>query len=81
MSSHSIKVLLGGVEFDVSFDFQPEEKEVRYYSDGSGYPGCSAEIEITNIEYEGEDWNDYLSDKAEKILEETLWYILEHHEY
>jgi len=38
-----------GVELRVEYDYQPEEKEVRYYSDGSGYPGCPESFEITAI--------------------------------
>jgi len=39
-------------EFDIlaHFEYQPEEKEVRYYADGSGYPGCAAEINVYDIE-------------------------------
>lgn len=39
-------------EVIIAFDFQPEEAMVRYYSDGSGYPGCPASID--NI---GVGWN------------------------
>ena len=42
-----------GVEFDVEFDYQPKEAEVTYYSDGSGYPGCGAEIQINEIKHNG----------------------------
>ena len=30
---------------EAEYDYQPEEKEVMYYEDGSGYPGCAAGIE------------------------------------
>lgn len=69
-----------GKEFDVYFDYQPEEKEVRYYSDGSGYPGCPAEYQIKAIEYKGEDWTeffDYDNDYnmiIEKLEELREWY-------
>jgi hypothetical protein len=38
-----------GHELDVDYDYSPAEKEVRYYSDGSGYPGCPEEWAINNV--------------------------------
>ena len=60
-----------GKEFDIFFDYQPEEKEVRYYSDGSGYPGCAAKYTINAIEYDGEDWMEFFDSDAdhEMIIE------------
>ena len=51
------KISIGFKELDVEveYDYQPEEKEVRYYSDGSGYPGCAASLEICNVWHEGVD--------------------------
>jgi hypothetical protein len=46
------------VEFDIEYDYQPAEKEVRYYSDGSGYPGCPESLEITDIRIGGVDVNE-----------------------
>lgn len=34
---------------DVSFKYYPEEKMVRYYPDGSGYPGCDAYFELNSV--------------------------------
>ena len=45
-----MKHYIEDLEVDVSWSFQPEEPMVRYYPDGSGYPGCAAsvyDIEIT----------------------------------
>jgi hypothetical protein len=47
-----------GLDLDVEYDYQPEEKEVRYYSDGSGYPGCAEEFCITKVSFKGEDITD-----------------------
>ena len=38
-----------GVDLYVEYDYQPAEKEVRYDSDNSGYPGCPASLEITRV--------------------------------
>ena len=37
------------VTIEIHGDYSPEEAEVRYYSDGSGHPGCSAEFDICHI--------------------------------
>lgn len=51
------KMSIGFKELDieVEYDYQPEEKEVRYYKDGSGYPGCAASLEVCNVWHEGVD--------------------------
>ena len=43
------------IDLEIEFDYSPEEKMVRYYSDGSGYPGCAAEVCINEILYKGTD--------------------------
>lgn len=44
-----------GVEFEVQYYYQPEEPEVRYYADGSGYPGCPEHFEIEGVWIGGVD--------------------------
>ncbi len=60
-------------EIQVTFDYQPAEKAVRY-SDESGYPGCDEEFCINKVEYKGIDvtelfdWPDF-NDMKDKIKE------------
>lgn len=63
-----------GVRFDVSYDYQPEEKQVNYYRDGSGYPGCPESIEITKIDHMGTDFVGFFEelDMIEEIEEMIL---------
>ena len=50
-----------GIEFDVEFDYQPMEKEVMYYSDGSGYPGCAEAVEgVSKFEHKGTDFYEFI---------------------
>lgn len=55
MSSHYIGLTLEEVleiyclEVEVEFDANPGEPMVRYYPDGSGYPGSPPEVEITKV--------------------------------
>ena len=41
----------------VEFDYQPEEAMVRYYSDGSGYPGCSASVDSVSVYWKTQKFN------------------------
>lgn len=49
------EVVYDNVTMTVYGEMSPEEPEVRYDSDMSGYPGCSAEFEIEKIEVGGFD--------------------------
>ncbi len=44
-------------EVTISFDYQPEEAKVLYYSDGSGYPGCAASIDGYEVTFETKQFN------------------------
>jgi hypothetical protein len=61
-----------GIEFDVEFDYQPEEPMVMYYADGSGYPGCAEECTLTDISHKGTDFMEFFEDDIEEIEEEIL---------
>lgn len=67
MSKITRKVPYKGVDFEVTFILTPEEPEVRYYPDGSGYPGASAEVEIHEIFHKGTDFTTFLEDKIDEI--------------
>jgi len=58
-----------GVKFEVTYYHQPSEPEVRYYSDGTGYPGCAEHFEIENITFKGEDFTELLENNFEEIEE------------
>jgi len=60
------------IDFDVEFDYTPEEAPVMYYSDGSGYPGCAEEISIYSVKYNDKEFLDLLSDSAISTLEELI---------
>ena len=63
------KIEYKGIKFDVSYYYQPYEAEVRYYLDGSGYPGCPESFEIDTITFKGEDFTELLEDNLEEIEE------------
>ena len=77
-------------EVIISFDFQPEEAMVRYYSDGSGYPGFPASIDnvgvywktrkFNSIAHKWEDVEIDVTDLMDELgidVEQECWYYLE----
>ena len=64
-----------GVEFDVEFDYQPSEKQVLYYNDGSGYPGSPEMVEITEFKHKGTcflEWIEHVEDEVSELILEKL---------
>lgn len=61
-------VNIKGIEFEVSFDYQPEEKPERHY------PGCHEEISINGITYKGDDFSDFVHIKE---IEDAVWEAIE----
>lgn len=52
MHKLSVTIELGrkaDVDVELTFDCQPAEERVLYDRDGSGYPGCEAQVEITGV--------------------------------
>lgn len=66
-------IIIEEVELEIEFDYQPEEKEVRYYSDGSGYPGCPESIEINYIGHKGEDIYELLTKETLGRIEDKVF--------
>ena len=68
-----------GIDFDVHYEFFPEEEVVMYYKDGSGHPGCPASIEIESITMRGVEFYGFLDslNLINEINEITLEKILE----
>lgn len=72
-------------EIEANYDYQPEEPMVRYYRDGSGYPGCPAQVEaIYDLVCLDEDekkvklFNKLIEDEkvleyVEEKLEDAIW--------
>ena len=56
-----------GIDFDVKFDYQPEEPVVMYYKDGSGHPGCAEECSLDEIHHKGTDFYEFFENELTKI--------------
>ena len=71
----------GLVTYDVTYEYTPGEPMVRYYADGSGYPGCPPELnvisakQVSAVKYNGYDSID-VEEQIEtdlKIFEDYCW--------
>lgn len=72
-----IGVTVYDVYLDVSGYYSPPEPMVMYYADGSGYPGCAAEFEITSVSLNGTRITDLISDEVYELIIEKA---IENHE-
>ena len=70
--THTIDINFNGEDLEVEYFYTPAEPAVRYYKDGSGYPGCCEYIEIHKIKYQGEVLPDDYFDDEEWIEIEEL---------
>ena len=64
------QIKMYGVKFDIEFDYQPAEKMVMYYKDGSGYPGCQESFEITEITIDDLDFYELFESNG--LIEEVI---------
>ena len=63
-------VTVGGITFDVEFDFQPREEATQYY------PGAKESIEITGVSMQGVEIGEIINPYwLSRITEE----LMEHH--
>ena len=76
--SQILSVNLEDKTFDVDYDYEPEEKEVRYDSNGTGHPGSPAEVIINKVTYNDEDWTDFIFQfVGEDRITEEIWEHME----
>lgn len=71
------------VKFTVGMDYQPGEPMVRYYSDGSGYPGSPDEMEwdilsIDEADAVDENGNDIETELTEELKEKLKAALYKH---
>jgi len=69
-TKETLTIIFCGIELTVSGTYTPEEPQVRYYDDMSGYPGASSEFDINSVQINGVEINDILSeDQFDEIAE------------
>lgn len=55
MKNTDIEIILNGITYQVSCDYQPEEEPIMYDRNMEGYPGCPSSVTIHSIKYNGYD--------------------------
>ena len=77
MKEIEIGITVSGVYVTVSGTYHPEEPSQMYDNNMEGYPGSSAEFEISSVKLEGIVITDLLSDEVYQLIIEKS---IEHHE-
>lgn len=67
------------IVLEVNFIYHKGSPIVMYYKDGTGHPGDDPEMEIQEINHNGEDIYDLLEGNIEEI-EDLCWKYLEDYE-
>jgi hypothetical protein len=68
-----IRINYKGIEFDVEYDYQPYEKQVFYYADGTGDPGCPEMVEAINeFKHKGTCFLEWIEDEEDEVIEAIL---------
>ena len=67
----TVDIIFKTLPLTIDFTYIPGEPMVRYYKDGSGYPGSPAEIEIHGVFHKGEDISDFINEL--EIMGIYLW--------
>ena len=64
-----MKITYRGIDFEVEYEYQPEEPEERYDSNNTGYPGCAEEFYVTKVTHKGTDFTKFFADEWEEFDE------------
>ncbi len=73
MTSYITTIRWNNAHVEVSYDYWPPDKGVHTYPNGDpGYPPSPAEIEITKVEYNGQDVTDLFDDDDFCKMEEKI---------
>ena len=60
---YEFQTTIESADVTITFDYQPAESMVLYYSDGSGYPGCAASIDGYDVTFETKKFKSLSSGK------------------
>ena len=71
---YEFKTTIESADVTISFDYQPEESTVMYYSDGSGYPGCAESIDGYEVTFETKRFNS-ITRKWEVVQQDLTHFV------
>ena len=66
---YEFETTIEAADVTITFDYQPEESMVLYYSDGSGYPGCAASVDNISVNWFDFDITDLMEQLGHDIEE------------
>lgn len=69
---HTETITYRGVEMEVDFEYNPEEKEERYDHNMTGHPGSPESADVYEVRVNGGDISLLLDDQFDKIEERIL---------
>lgn len=72
MEKIDVELNVYDVCLEVSGYYCPEEPMVMYYTDGTGYPGSSADFEIETVTVDGVNIYELLSEHVKQIIVEEV---------
>jgi hypothetical protein len=68
------------LEVEIEYVYDPGEKRVDYYPDGSGYPGTPPSVSLYEVHVNRPWGGDILHTLPQKLIEELEAEILENHD-
>ena len=75
MNNYENEVVVRDIKLNINYYYNPGERMVMYYSDGTGHPGESPSVEIQKV-YAGDvDIYELLTENILEYIEEQLIYL------
>lgn len=75
MNSYENEVVVRDIKLNINYYYNPGERMVMYFSDGTGHPGESPSVEIQEV-YAGDvDIYELLTEDISEYIEEQLIYL------
>lgn len=62
-------------EFELTCSYSPGERMVRYFSDGSGYPGSPPEVEILSVKLLSVQPDEPIEFKSNGVTDFAIWFL------
>ena len=63
-------------ELQVTAEYSPEEPMVRYYPDGSGYPGAPAELNVYSVKLGEREIINFLTSEEIEEIKDKGWVVV-----
>lgn len=75
MNSYENEVVVRDIKLNINYYYNPGERMVMYFSDGTGHPGESPSVEIQEVYAGGVDIYELLTEDILEYIEEKLIYL------